>query len=87
MELVVNELETKYGDRVAFASIDARSQLGEDAYNFYALRGHPIVAILDEEGKLIAQVWGERPIDEIEGPLQEALRNKTRSTGSQGVGN
>lgn len=73
MELVVNELETKYGDRVAFSRIDARSQLGQEAYDFYKLRGHPIVAILDEQGRLTAQIWGERPIQEIEGPLQEAL--------------
>lgn len=73
MELVVNELETEYGDRVAFQRVDARSQLGEDAYNFYALRGHPIVAILDEEGRLIVQIWGERPIQEIETPLLAAL--------------
>ena len=73
MELVVNELETAYGDQVAFERIDARSQLGEDAYRHYGLRGHPIVAILDGQGALVAQLWGEQSRAEIEKALQNAL--------------
>ncbi len=76
MELVVNELEAKYGNQVAFSSINARSQLGADAYKFYSLRGHPIVAILDTEGQLIAQIWGKRPIEEVEEPLRKSLVNE-----------
>ncbi len=75
MELVVDELEAKYGHQVAFGRIDARSQLGEDAYKFYGLRGHPIIAILDARGELTAQIWGERPIEDIEASLKQALGN------------
>lgn len=70
----MNELKTTYGDRVAFSRVDARSSLGEAAYEFYDLRGHPIVAILDEQGRLLSQVWGERPREEVEVPLQAALK-------------
>ncbi len=73
MELVVNELETEYGDRVAFSRINARGEAGQAAYDYYQLRGHPIIALLDGEGRLLAQIWGERPIEEVEGPLREAL--------------
>lgn len=66
-------LRTTYGDRVAFSRVDARSQLGKEAYEFYNLRGHPIVAILDAQGKLLAQIWGERPRSEIETALRAAL--------------
>lgn len=74
MEPVVNGLESTYGDRVIFSRVDARSQLGKAAYEYYNLRGHPIVAILDPEGRLLAQIWGERPREEIETPLRAALR-------------
>lgn len=69
----MNGLKTTYGDRVAFSRVDARSRLGKEAYEFYNLRGHPIVAILDSEGRLVAQIWGERPREEIETALRAAL--------------
>jgi hypothetical protein len=80
MALVVNELETMYGDQAAFSRVDALTPLGKQAYEFYDLRGHPIIAILDEQGQLLAQIWGERPRPEVEVPLQKALNSGGRDS-------
>ena len=54
MQPVVDGLETEYGDRIDFRSLDANVGEGQAAFSAYRLRGHPSYVLLNPDGD---QLW------------------------------
>ena len=69
MEPIVNGLEIEYGSKVDFQSLDANLTENLQIQASYGLRGHPTIAVLDENGKVMASFIG--PQDQA--VLREAL--------------
>lgn len=66
MAPVVDGLEEIYQDRVEFQRIDASSQTGKSAFQFYALRGHPGFVLLSSDGTILWSGVGEQPATKLE---------------------
>ena len=60
MELtpIVNGLEAEFGEQVNFVRLNVGTPDNELIQQQYGLRGHPAIAILDKEGKLVQSVFG-----------------------------
>ncbi len=70
---VVDGLEAKYQDQVAFRRVDANSPTGKTAYQEYSLRGHPGFVLLSPDGKTLWSGVGEQPAGALEEQIQMAL--------------
>jgi hypothetical protein len=70
---VVDGLEAKYQDQVAFRRLDANSPTGKTAYQAYSLRGHPGFVLLSPDGKTLWSGVGEQPAEALEEQIQMAL--------------
>ncbi len=70
---VVDGLEAKYQDQVAFRRLDANSPTGKTAYQAYSLRGHPGFVLLSPDGTTLWSGVGEQPAEALEEQIQMAL--------------
>lgn len=75
MQPIVDGLEMKYHETVAFKRINASTSEGLEIFNAYSLFGHPSYLILGETGKILWQSVGEQPAENIENALKTALEN------------
>lgn len=67
MVSIVNGLEDKYGDNIAFHYLNARDgSVGEESYRNYNLRGHPVTLIVDSTGSVLWERSGIIPSSELE---------------------
>ncbi len=69
MQPIVNGLETEYGSKVDFQSLDAILPENLEEQASYGMRGHPTFVILDENGKVAVSFIGAQD----EAVLREAL--------------
>ena len=75
MEPVVNGLEAKYRDRIAFQYIDANSQGGQTAFRAYRLQGHPAYVLINPDGEVLWTGLGEQIGENLENDLRARLEN------------
>ena len=74
MEPIVNGLEEQSGAEVDFLSLNALDgSEGEEAYESYALRGHPSTVIVRPAGQVSSVHFGVVPRQELDQALQNAL--------------
>ena len=72
MRPVVNGLQEKYGDRVAFAGVDYYDESNRQLSRKYEVLGHPTFVILDPSGKVVEQLTGFVEAEELEAAVREA---------------
>lgn len=74
MRPIVNGLEAVYGDRVDFYYLDAEDGgPGQQAFEFYQLRGHPAVLVARPGGEIYQTLSGVRSAEEVEQALDAVL--------------
>ncbi|GAB4577437.1 MAG: hypothetical protein Fur0022_01680 [Anaerolineales bacterium] len=73
MEPVVNGLEATYPDQIEFRAVDVNTPEGEQAFRTYRLPGHPGYVLLNPEGEVLWQGFGEQSRESLETQLQAAL--------------
>jgi hypothetical protein len=64
MEPVVNGLEEEYREQVEFRSLNANTD-GKQAFQAYALPGHPGYVILNSGGEVLWRGFGEQSRENI----------------------
>ena len=72
MRPVVNGLQEKYGDRVAFAGVDYYDESNRQLFRKYEVLGHPTFVILDPNGKVVEQLTGFVEAEELEAAVRKA---------------
>ena len=70
MRPVVHGLDQRYGDRVAFVSIDHENRANAALLDRYRVRGYPTVVVLGASGELAKRFVG---LTEV-GTLETAIR-------------
>ncbi|MCC7352164.1 MAG: hypothetical protein IT330_00300 [Anaerolineae bacterium] len=73
MKPIVDGLEQKYGDRVAFQRLNVNLAEGKATLEYYRLRGHPSYVILDNDGKMRWTAVGQLPVDILTLQLDKVL--------------
>ena len=61
----MNGLEAEYGEKIQFYRLDANNPDNQPIQNELNLRGHPSVAILDQNGNVVQQFFGVQPAEAI----------------------
>lgn len=74
MRPIVDGLEAQYGEQVDFLYLDAGDgSTGEEAFDYYALRGHPALLIITPDGAISWQNVGVISRETVERQIQIAL--------------
>lgn len=82
MQPIVNGLQETFGDRAAFASLDAADGAGgQAAYEHLALPGHPSVVIFDAAGRETYRGFGIIPADTLRAAVTVALGQRRDEDG------
>lgn len=66
-------LEAEYGDQINFVYLDAALPENEQVQQVYGLRGHPTVAVLDKDGRLVQTFFGSQTADQLRPTLQAII--------------
>ena len=67
-------LEAQYGEQINFLYLNAGDgSTGEDAFDFYALRGHPTLLIVTPDGAISWQNVGVVDRETVEQQIQIAI--------------
>ena len=61
----MNGLEAEYGEKIRFYRLDANDPDNQSIQNDLNLRGHPSVAILDQNGVVTQQFFGVQPTEAL----------------------
>ena len=69
----MNGLKDEYGDTIEFYRLDANDPEMQQIQNDLDLRGHPSVAILDQNGAVIQRFFGVQPAEMIK-PYLDAVK-------------
>ena len=72
MRPVVNGLEGRYQDRVAFAGVDYNNRENKGLVQRHRVLGHPTFVVLDSEGNEVKRFVGYTEAAELEAALQRA---------------
>ena len=73
MQPVVDGLREEYGETVTSMYLNALDGAqGQAAFEFYNLRGHPTVLVLNADGEVVFNGLGIVPADEIRAALDAA---------------
>jgi thioredoxin-like negative regulator of GroEL len=67
----VHGLEAEYGDQINFVYLDANLPQNEQVQQGFGLRGHPTVALLDQNGRLAQTFFGPQTAEQLRSTLQE----------------
>jgi len=70
----VNGLEDDFGEEVEFVRLNAIEPEVLQLQQTYGLRGHPSVAILDGNGKVVALYFGPATAETLRGELTAVLK-------------
>jgi len=71
MRPIVDGLEAQYGEQVDFLYLNAGDgSTGEDAFDYYALRGHPTLLIVTPDGAISWQNVGVIDRETVEQQVQ-----------------
>ena len=74
MRPIVDGLEAQYGDQIDFLFLDAGDgSTGEEAFDYYALRGHPALLIVTPEGAISWQNVGVVDWEAVQEQIQIAV--------------
>jgi hypothetical protein len=74
MQPIVDGLEEQYAGQVAFYQLNARDGAdGQAAYEYYALRGHPTIMIVEPGGAVSFQQSGVIPEATLTATLEAAI--------------
>ncbi|RME81525.1 MAG: hypothetical protein D6775_13375 [Caldilineae bacterium] len=67
-------LEAEFGDRIAFQRLNVDEPEGRLAAQYYRVRGHPTVLLLDANGKIVWSRLGVQPRQVYEDALSSLLQ-------------
>ncbi len=73
MKPIVDGLEQKYNEQVAFQRLNANHAEGKAALDYYRLRGHPAYVILGSDGKMRWTAVGQLPVNVLTLQLDKVL--------------
>lgn len=74
MRPIVDGLEVQYGEQVDFLYLNAGDgSTGQEAFDYYALRGHPGLLIITPDGAISWQNVGVADRETVEQQIQIAL--------------
>jgi thioredoxin-like negative regulator of GroEL len=68
----VHGLEAEYGHQINFVYLDAALPENVQVQQAYGLRGHPTVAVLDKDGRLVQTFFGPQTADQLR-PILQAI--------------
>ncbi len=70
----MNGLEEEFGEEVTFLRLNAADPENGLLQQTYGLRGHPSVAILDDEGAVAARYFGPQTAETLRADLNDVIR-------------
>lgn len=73
MRPVVNGLQQRYSDRVAFAGVDFYNRSNRGLVQQYRVLGHPTIVVLDQDGKVVKQFVGYTSEADMDAALRQAI--------------
>lgn len=65
----MNGLEDEFGEEIEFLRLNAAEPENVLLQQTYGLRGHPSVAILDDDGEVAARYFGPQTAETLRGDL------------------
>ncbi|MFT5193769.1 MAG: hypothetical protein ACI9EW_001541 [Cellvibrionaceae bacterium] len=71
----MNGLETKYGSNINFYRFDANEPENQQLQNSLQLRGHPSVAMIDQNDEVVQRLFGVQPEEALGRLLESLLEN------------
>lgn len=70
MDVVLRNLEKKYGNRIMVKDIDIDSEDAREDMEKYDIRGVPFIVLFDENGEEIMNFVGDKSLEEFENLLK-----------------
>lgn len=73
MQPIVNGLNETYGDQIEFRELDVNAPDGQQSFRAFALPGHPAYVLLNPDGEILWNGFGEKSRESIEAQLLVSL--------------